>query len=325
MGHSEQLKIAGTDPVPPTSAELRALLKTYIDDKGATIDAVARKCGYKASSVISEWLRDKYAGDNGEVDRAVFAFLAREKRREAGKAPLAFVETDIAGRILGALERAHDERLLVTAHGDAGLGKTTAARRYRDRNASTVRYIVIDEASGATRSVMQLMAASLDLPTNGDAPMLAARIRERLVGCDFLFIFDEAQHLTDRALNQLRSFYDDEDVRLPMAFLGNDWVVDRRTRRNMAQFWSRVAIDVECRNGAVEAADLAPFMRHYEVAAELTESVLAVARSQQGLRKAIQTLELASKLTNGKPVKAADWKTAMKNTGLRGVAERLGR
>jgi DNA transposition AAA+ family ATPase len=73
---------------------------------------------------------------------------------------------------------------------------------------------------------------------------LSRRIRDRIRNTNGLLIFDEAQHLLDRAIDEIRSWHDDTGIGI--AFLGNETVLARieggHRRAAFAQLYSRIGM-----------------------------------------------------------------------------------
>jgi len=125
---------------------------------------------------------------------------------------------------------------------DAGSGKTESCRHYR----ATRPHVYLVTASPRTRTVHGIlmdMADELEIGERNPVRLTRAigRKLER-VGGGTLLIIDEAQNLSDEAINQMRHFVDIYGCGL--ALVGNDEIYGRLSRRqegpSYAQLKSRI-------------------------------------------------------------------------------------
>jgi hypothetical protein len=124
---------------------------------------------------------------------------------------------------------------------------------------------------------------------------LSRRIRDRIRNTGGLLIFDEAQHLLERSIEEIRSWHDDTGV--GVAFFGNETVLARieggHRRAAFAQLYSRIGMRL------IQNLPLADDARALADAWEVHDDKqveFLVKKSQQpgGLRTVTMMLELAT-------------------------------
>lgn len=201
--------------------------------------AVARKYGWKKAEVarridmaegtFHQWYAGTYGGRLDFQNKKVAQWLGAvdEMEQQASGIPTSplFVATEFAGQVEQMLRVAQVMPTMVMVSAEAGMGKTFAARRYRDSGQN----VFLATISPHTRSVYNMLheiAASLDV-RQAQQSRLARAIGERLArrGAGTLLIVDECQHLTDDAVNQLRHFVDNYGCGI--ALLGNTEIYNR--------------------------------------------------------------------------------------------------
>lgn len=213
---------------------------------------VARRIGMP-DGTFSQWYAGSYAGQLGkqnakvqqwvEVLKETAGFLERIPEKPA------FQRNRIASEIIDTLTLAQSTGDMVMITLDAGSGKTETCRHYR----STRPLVYLVTASPHTRSVHGIlndMAAELEV-VEYNPTRLTRAIGKKLerVGSGTLLIVDEAQNLTDEAINQLRHFVDINGTGL--ALVGNDEISGRLVHRqngpSYAQIKSRLAMHLKRR------------------------------------------------------------------------------
>jgi len=221
-----------------------------------------------------------------------------------------FCATATAKRILKALEYSQDNGSLSAIIGAAGVGKTTTIRHYAAEH-DYVYVATMDEASRATNRMIARVGRAIDirLGYSGSEDTIVSYLKRGASGLRRMLIVDEAQHLEDRALNQLRSMHDEGGFGLVL--VGNPSIITRFKgvkAAAFAQFLSRITIRLRI-DGSLDE-DIAALCKHRgitnaNVRAELMEwglrpgglrrvaGIITVARNIAGDRKAIELHHLA--------------------------------
>lgn len=198
-----------------------------------------------SASALSQWLKDAYKGDNAAIEARLSAWLARRAVRaipvEQPGAPQ-WVDTPTGQAIEKALAFARSRRKIAVVYGGAGVGKTTALRRFA-RNTPGAWIVTASPAIGSMAALLRELCRAMELSASGwKNSALSADIVRRLAGEPSVLIVDEAQHLSIPALEQLRYIHDQAGAGLVLS--GNESVYSRLTggnrRADFAQLFSRV-------------------------------------------------------------------------------------
>ena len=198
-------------PVPPLSADLRGQARRALREGGLAQAAAAGEIGISGAT-LSQWLKGVYAGDNEAVAAKVGRWLdarAEHSRLEATlPAGPEWAETPTARRVLGALWYAQLASDIAVVYGGAGLGKTTATKRYAGIKPG-VWVATMSPSAYTLHSCLERAAAAVGLRSaHGRAARIEADLADRLEGARGLLVVDEAQHLSVQALEGLRSLHD---------------------------------------------------------------------------------------------------------------------
>lgn len=194
-----------------------------------------------------------------------------------------FLETPTAGKIMRLIDFCQSNGDLGLIVGAPGIGKTTALRYYAHTRPG-IRYIVMNPSSGSVTAALTMVCAAFDaLPERTRAELheiICHRLRLLDGRDDPILLIDEAQHLNDQALDQLRCIHD--ETKLAMVFAGNATLKSRFNNTRVAafaQFTSRVGmrlmldrptqedVAVLCRTWGVAGAREAAFLEHHAMGA----------------------------------------------------------
>jgi len=100
--------------------------------------SVARSLGISGAA-LNQWISGRYEGDNKKIAQDVRSFLKRAKRREKNpKRAFKIIMTSSAQTVFDAAETCHHEGEIWVAYGDAGVGKTCAAKEYAAQNGDVI-------------------------------------------------------------------------------------------------------------------------------------------------------------------------------------------
>lgn len=195
-----------------------------------------------ASSTLSLFSSGKYAGNNAAVAAKVIAYRDRlaVQASIAGDAPFVpeWYDTATSDKLTSLLRWAQSGKivLIVTS---PGLGKTRTAERLAATDPNVWLATMSPSTAGvATMSIEVGEAIGLG-EIKGSPQQLSRKIKNHVRGKKGLLIVDEAQELTDKAINELRGWHDRTGVGI--ALMGNETVVGHIEGRNsaLAQIKSR--------------------------------------------------------------------------------------
>lgn len=287
--------------------ELRAAVEDIKQAEQTTLADLGRRIGMPGGT-FNQWFNGKYEGRLDNQNRLVANWLeARVKPAaivEIATSP-GFVMTSVSAEIIEVLILAQRAPGLCLVHGASGVGKTATAEYYRDRH-SNVFMATMHEKARTVDGMLGEIAETLDIRPCSSA-LLARQIRKRLTrrGDGTLLIIDEAQHLSDEAVNQARHFRD--IARCGVVLLGNSesyhrlegWIgnggeeVRRgRTGRTYAQLSRRVFMRIN--KPRVPVADIRLFARAWGITDESSMAFLVgVGSKPGGLGQVDETCRLA--------------------------------
>lgn len=283
--------------IPVNVEEQREWLLEHKRVTGSSWTQLATQTGIPQGT-LSVFASGKYQGDNERVARDVYRFrqhisTQRELAMEAPEVP-DFYDTPTARRLQSLLSWAQRGRLVVAATGP-GCGKTKALRNYRDAMSNVWLITLAPSSSGVNNMQIEVLAALGERDARGSMQALSRRIRDRVRNTGGLLAFDEAQHLSERSIEEIRSWHDDTGV--GVAFFGNETVLARieggHRRAAFAQLYSRIGMRLV--QNLPLADDARALAEAWEVFDEKQVQFL-VKKSQQpgGLRTVTMMLELAT-------------------------------
>lgn len=256
-------------------------LKDYIKQNRITQTAVARAIGF-TPAVVNQYLQGKYGGDVSAVDRAVAAYLQKQKEKAAErKLVVDYVYTATARRVRDVLRLAHVEGEAVVLFGQAGLGKTSALREYCKQEPDAL--LLETDPTYTAKVLLQKLAGMLGAETRGNLNELMEAAVGRLCDSGRIILVDEAENLPLRALECLRRVHDKTGCGLVLAGMPRLLVNLRGKRGELKQLYSRMAFKLDL-GDAVPDADLEQIVSHImpeldaQAAAELVRTAGGNAR-----------------------------------------------
>jgi len=247
---------------------------------------------------LSQWLNGVYKGNVAAVEESIRRWLDSRQAATAleGQMPTApeWVETPTARAVLSALSFSQMAEAVSVVYGGAGVGKTTTIARYRQQ-APNVWVVTATPAVSAPGPILTRIAQVLGIRATGAVHVIEANIIERVRETRGLLVIDEAQHLTHRALDAIRSIHDAAGIGL--ALVGNEIVYSQLTGGSrsvgFAQLFSRVAKRV--RLSRAKDADVVALLDAWQIQdKEARQLCLGIGRRPGALRGLSQTLRLAS-------------------------------
>ena len=303
---------------------LTAQVRDISERNGFSQTDAARRIGMP-SGTFSQWYHGKYQGRLDEQNRKAGMWV--DAMEEAGALTASvvpspgYIATRTAREFENTLALAHQLRKMVIITASGGMGKTTAFERY----AATRPHVHLVTASPYTSTVHAILnevAAVLGVKEN-DASKRARAIGEYLsrTGAPTLLIMDEAQNLSDQAINQLRHFVDIYNIGL--AFGGNTEIYGRFANKkdgpSYAQIKRRVTKRIRRERPYLE--DITALLDGWNVTdAETRQYLTGIANKDGALGAMTETLQLAHLFAAGeeKPLDLRHVQAAWKDRDLEG-------
>jgi DNA transposition AAA+ family ATPase len=310
----------GTDCAPEVVSEwqdLRGTLRMLAEAERWTMAEVSRRSEVPPGT-FSPWFAGKYRGLYKPVHLKIARWLrAHEEARDALGRQLqapGFLETRAAREVLNALMVAQRLPGMVLITLGSGMGKTTCTDHVLETRPNTYRITL----SPSTRSIPALyreiaFAVGLDRCHPKD---MRDRIGEKLrrVGDGKLLMVDEAQNLSDDAVNELRYFLD--VFKCGIALLGNEDVTTRWGKAKIVEGYGQLH-----RRFAARVRRLKPYPEDVQayVAAwgfqdpEIVRMLNAIGMRAGALGQIEGTVKLAAIMATGRDLTAADIRAAWSN------------
>ncbi|WP_020403779.1 AAA family ATPase [Gracilimonas tropica] len=233
--------------------EQRENLKQYIDaqnsgdDTRSSINAVSRSLGV-SGALLSQFMNDKYPGDNETVAKKIESFLQRQVEREDySEILIDTLPTNNFKRVYNVARICHVEGEMGVVTGDAGLGKTRALHQYNEDNPDGV--ILIEVIPGTTaKTLMTKIHKEIGFAGSGTQTAMFEDAREKLQGTDRLLIIDEAEHLPTSALELTRRLHDMTGIGILLSGMPKLLQNLRGLKSDFRQLYSRIGIKAELSN-----------------------------------------------------------------------------
>lgn len=235
----------------PYIEEQRSWLILYKEETNLPWSQLAKRTGIPKGTISNFVGPQGYNGKKISSEMPIAEKVERYRQSLAQQADLdtevpdvpdffATETTDQLERMLGFAQRGH----MVAAALEAGCSKTSAAQHYAEQFPN-VFYVEVRKSAGAPNNMLKMVLAALGVrdPSGGTFDM------SRQVSDQFkkvtrpLLIVDEAQHLMESSLEEIRSWNDEVDVGI--ALFGNVGVLQKLSR--YAQLYSRLSLKLQRR------------------------------------------------------------------------------
>lgn len=275
----------------------RQRLLAWKEERGLSWPQVGNLIGL-ARGTISSFGTGNYSGDQAAIAIQIDKFFAAEaaganlRRDRVIEAP-PFQRTKAAQKLFNLLHYARRGKIAAAAT-SPGFGKTSALLQF----AADVPNVHLVTMFPSTAGVQPMLTAILKVmgerELKGSPQMLSDRIKERVVDAHAVIALDDAQHLSEKALDELRGIHDVTGCGI--ALFGNAGLMERLeggTRAvSHAQLFSRIGIRIiEIKAYAEDAAQLG---RAWGIAdGQMLDWLARLSQQAGGLRGVAQVIELA--------------------------------
>ena len=299
----------GLDTLPEFNmtdqSDLRSQVRVAIGKRrGLSQAGAAREIGV-STTVLSQWINEKYDGDNAAVETKVTNWLSSLETsaatRAASTARSAYVETETARAVITRLTMAQMAPTISVIAGAPGVGKTRTARHYAETNAN-VHLITLDPM---TRSVNNVLCRTLEIVgvDERNTRKMGVSLGQQLAHRRALLIYDEVQHATDGALDMIRSLHDQYEI--GVALMGNHGQFARTSTGGattaFAQFFSRIGARMVL--SKANPADVDILLDDWGIEDAQSRRLLhQIAAKPYALRGMDKTLTMASIIGGGAPI-----------------------
>jgi len=283
-----------------TDKSLKLALKSFMEEEKFSNKQIAKMLSVSAAT-LSEWLKNKYNGDNEKVNKAVRSFLSRQQEIVVNPQRGMQFEQTITGRvILDVANLCHANCEVGVVTGDAGVGKTFALKKYAEDNPEAIFIEVDPGCSGHT--LMKAIAKEVGANPSGSTQDLFEQIVDKLKGSERLIILDEAEEVEYDGLNRLRRIYDKAGVGILLVGMPRLIYNLRGRKAEHTQLYSRNTIAVEV--GSLELEDTEKLVTQIlpEVSGKLIKIFHAACKQNARVLKHLIFNALKVSRTSGKPL-----------------------
>jgi len=313
--------------LPIDIEEQRSWLKDLKSSTGMSWSDIAKRTGI-AQGTLSQFGSDKgYGGNEQSVAEKIYRYRQMLAEQSMIKIDMpeqpGFFETETSRQLCNLLSWAQRGKIIVAALGP-GLGKTQSSRHFAACFANVFVATMRPSTSGVNNMQIEVLKAMGDSNAVGTPQKLSQRIVERVKNLSNpLIIIDEAQHLSEKAIEEIRSWHD--AVGVGIALLGNVGVLQRLEGGSraaaFAQLYSRVSLKM-VRSAPLHGDVMAQAQAWHIFDEEIIDYLRKVCMTPGGLRNGSHALELASMsaAADGQTLGLDHLKDAWSNLSSRAVA-----
>lgn len=285
--------------IPIDVEEQRDWLMEHKKTTGHSWSDLARRTSI-AAGTLSQFGPGSYKGDNAEIARKVYQFrqLLASQAEISVDAPdiPSFFMTPSARRFQAMMVYAQRGRIALIAAGP-GTSKTTTGRHYQASVANVWMITLSPSTAGVNNMQIEVLAAMGEQDAVGTPQKLSRRIKDRVRNSGGLLIFDEAQHASEKSIEEIRSWHDATGIGI--CLMGNVGVLERMeggSRKSAyAQIFSRVGMrhiqNLPLTADAIMLGESWGITEQKEI-----DFITKIAGKPGGLRSCTMVLELATML-----------------------------
>jgi DNA transposition AAA+ family ATPase len=307
--------------------EMRSWLIDHREATGFSWSEVSKRVGIPYGTLTQFGGKKGYSGDERKLAEAVFRYrqqLAQQASMSEEMPELpAFYETQTTKDLTQLLHWAKRGRVVVAATG-AGCSKTETGTHYTACYPNVFRATMTPSSAGVNNMQIAVLRALGERNPKGTPQALSYRICELVRNMHMpLLIIDEAQHLSEKAIEEIRSWND--LAKLGIAFFGNIKVIKRIEGGGrddaFAQLYSRLSMRL-IRPVPLKADALALAEAWGIFEEPLVNFIVRIATIPGGLRGATFAIELATMIAHGerRPLALDDLQAAWAQLTMRGGA-----
>lgn len=272
--------------------ELLEKVEALKKEKNLSQNAVGQLIGVSGTA-LSQLRNGKYAANPQKIFDTLAGYFGVKEKAKFTYAEIEYAPTSISEQVYATITLCQKKGGLAVACGDAGIGKTKAAQKFVSDNPSNSFLITINPCLTNTKSLLKTIADRIGAGQEKSNNELWHSIAGKLSDGKVL-IFDEAQYLTVKAIEVLRSFSDyfnDKGQTLGICFIGNAETITRMggKKAEFAQIANHTKQRKIYRNIEIQRDDICklfPILEAENMNAEI-DFLLRIARTPQALRGAI--------------------------------------
>lgn len=202
--------------------ELLAKVERLQHERKISQNEVGKLMGISGTA-LSQIKNNKYAADPQKVFDKIAEYFGVKEKAKLTYTEIKYAPTGISSQIYDIIDTCQVKGGLATVAGDAGIGKTKAAQKYVEDHPTNSVLITVNPCLTNIKSLLKVIADRIGASPEKSRDELWLSIARKLSD-GMVLIFDEAQHLTLKCIEVLRSFSDyfnDKGQTLGICFIGN--------------------------------------------------------------------------------------------------------
>jgi len=260
-------------------------------EKSLSQNAVGQLIGVSGAA-ISQLKKETYPSDPQKLFAKIASYFEIKEQAQKTYSEIFYAETNISEQIYSILSNCQIKGGLATVVGDAGIGKTRAAQKFAMDNPNKCVMITANTCITTVKALLETLTERLNATPERSPNKMWNAIMQKLSD-GMILIFDEAQHLTIKEIETLRSFSDaftDRGQTLGICFIGNpETIAHMNKKAEFAQISNRTKQSVFYTRSQIQRSDIVKLFQVYNESDNKKEIELLfrIAHSQQAIRGAV--------------------------------------
>lgn len=245
---------------------------------------IARAIGIGGSS-LNRFINKNYPNPISIVEKILVLMENEKQRKLSPKAP-EFTSTSISKRVMDAIEYCSLLQVGGVIYGDAGVGKTMSIREYAKNNPLAI-CITASPLFSTISGMNDLIAEELGCKER-NAKKLYMDFIDKLRGSNRILIIDEAQHLTRKTLDYIRSLADETGI--GYCLVGNTSLyrtIQGKGGDDFAQVANRMARPQEVFVMNIRKEDIEEIFKEARLDTECTDFLYQISKTKYAIRGAV--------------------------------------
>ncbi len=220
--------------------QVREELEIFLESQGLSQAALGRALGVSSAS-ISTFRKGEYKGNNKELGRKIKLYLDNYANKNKGGAKKENVQVyeshdkQMADFVINEAVRDKEIAIIV---GCAGSGKSTIAKDYARLHPNAI--LIEATLHSTARVILDELCERTHISGGRNLHEKVLLIAKELKRRDVVILIDEAEHLSVRALEDLRRIWDFSSC--PLIFFGTEILLKNLIGKNgeLRQLYSRI-------------------------------------------------------------------------------------
>lgn len=280
---------------PTPNKELQQQLRDYIKSVGSQSKA-ASALGW-STAALSTYLSGNYKGNLENIEKSLqeaFGTKNAAEQLKSNEVDDIYQPTSISEDVYKTIRLCHLKGGLAIECGDAGIGKTMACRHYAEQYPSSAIYVTVNPCLVTLSAFLKLLCRVMKIQTSGRKDEMWLRLADSFSGERKVLIIDEAQHLPIKTIEAIRAFFDNNPM-LGICLVGNIETVTNtgRSKEAFAQIRNRTKLTQVRHTSAIRSGDIVMLFPALAQDQKAVELILGIARSEQGIRGAMNVFSNA--------------------------------